>query len=130
MMHPMRLVTFVVVLLAAAAPALAQVGDEELARAHYLTAQSYYNQGRVDEALQNFNEAYRLSKRPAFHYNIAICQEKLGRIPEAVASYERYLAESPAATDATEVRAHIDVLKARLQPAPAPSPRPELTAAK
>jgi tetratricopeptide (TPR) repeat protein len=114
--------TFAVLLLLAT-PAHAQVSDEELARAHYLTAQSYYQQGRVREALQQFDEAYRISKRPALHYNMGICYERLGQTADAIAAYDRYLSEDTTATDRVDVQAHIDQLRARLPP-PAPPPAP------
>ena len=110
------LITLTVPLLAQADPT-----PEEVARAHYVSAQAYFKQGRVADALREFEEAYRIAPRPAFHYNIAICQEKLGNDAEAIAAYERYLEESPDAPDREAVQAHIDQLRV-LHPPPAPPP--------
>ncbi len=107
-----------------AMPAVAEPTPEELARAHYVSAQSYYRQGRVGDALREFQEAYRIAPRPAFHYNIAICQEKLGQEEAAIVSYQRYLAEAPDAEDRAAVEEHVSLLRARH---PLPPPPPVLT---
>jgi tetratricopeptide (TPR) repeat protein len=110
-------------LLFLAAPAHADAVSDDLARAHYKAAQSYFKQGRAEDALREFQEAYRISPRPAFHYNIAICYEKLGKLEEAIAAYERYLAEVPEAGDRFTVREKVAELKKR-----APTPPEERAA--
>jgi tetratricopeptide (TPR) repeat protein len=118
----------VVLLITLALPLLALADDptpEQVARAHYVSAQAYFKQGRVADALREFQEAYRIAPRPAFHYNIAICHEKLGNDAEAIAAYERYLEESPDAPDHDAVQAHIDQLRVLHPPPPtAPPPAP------
>jgi tetratricopeptide (TPR) repeat protein len=105
-------------------PALADPTPDEVARAHYVSAQAYYKQGRVADALREFEEAYRIAPRPAFHYNIAICHEKLGNDAEAIAAYQRYLEESPDAPDHEAVQAHIDQLRVLHPPPPSNSAPP------
>jgi tetratricopeptide (TPR) repeat protein len=106
----------VAILIFCSAIARAQsVNDQELARAHYLLGQSAYNKTRYTEALHEFQEAFRLSRRPAFHYNIGICQERLGHLDDAIASYERYLAEDRTVPDRADVESHIDALKEKRQ---------------
>ena len=110
--------------IAIATPVFAEPSPDEVARAHYVAAQSYYKQGRAAEALREFEEAYRIAPRPAFHYNIAICHEKLGDDGLAIIAYQRYLAESPNADDRAAVQEHVALLRARAMPPAAAAPAP------
>ena len=97
----------------AAIPARAGSFELDLARAHFLTGQSYFDQERFEDALKEFEEAYRLSGRAGFHYNIGVCHEKLGRPDVAIASFRRYLREDPATPDRPVVEARIASLEER-----------------
>ena len=119
-----RTIFVFVFIVALATPALAEPSADEVARAHYVSAQAYYKQGRVSDALREFHEAYRIAPRPAFHYNIAICHEKLGELDAAIAAYERYLAELPDADDRAAVQDHVSQLRTRLAPPPPPDAPP------
>jgi tetratricopeptide (TPR) repeat protein len=99
---------------AAAAPAAALTEDEERAKAHFLAGQSYYDQAAYADALKEFNEAYRISKRPALLYNIARCYEGLDELDKAVASLQDYLAQSQTADDREPVQQRIKNLQGRL----------------
>jgi predicted DNA-binding protein YlxM (UPF0122 family) len=121
------------VIVAAAAPARAMTEDEERAKAHFLAGQSYYDQASYNDALREFNEAYRISKRPALLYNIARCHEALEQFPEAVQMLQRYLEEDPTTSDREAVETRIHNLKERQEhvpkpPAPAPPPQPAVVA--
>ncbi|MBI2895663.1 MAG: PEGA domain-containing protein [Deltaproteobacteria bacterium] len=103
-------------LLLAPAFAMAQPQDR-LARTHYQAGSSYYEQGRWSDALQEFEEAYRLSseaRKPALLYNIGLTQERLGRLAEAIESFRRYLEDSPQARDRETLEERIRTLQARL----------------
>ena len=76
----MRLVraTLGVALLLFACPTLAQPrvavppsDDVEAAKAHFAAGSAYYDQANYGDAVKEFNEAYRLSKRIDLLYNIA-----------------------------------------------------------
>jgi tetratricopeptide (TPR) repeat protein len=99
-------------------PATARADEQELARAHFLTGRSYYDQERYADALKEFEEAYRISKRVGFLYNIGVCDEKLGRDNEALTAYQGYLGSVANAAERADVQARIDALKAKraLQP--------------
>jgi tetratricopeptide (TPR) repeat protein len=97
----------------AAAPAAAMTEEEERAKAHFLAGQSYYDQASYADALKEFNEAYRISKRAPLLYNIARCHEALDQVPEAVAMLERYLHEAPDSADRAAIEARINNLKTR-----------------
>jgi tetratricopeptide (TPR) repeat protein len=98
---------------AATAPAHAISEDDERAKAHFLAGQSYYDQASYTDALREFNEAYRISKRPALLYNIARCHEALEQYEEAVKMLQRYLDEEPQTEDRLAVETHIANLKGR-----------------
>src|SRR4051812_27946810 len=67
-----------------------------------------YNAGRFEEAVKEFELAYRLSARPALLFNIARAEGKLGHDEAAIAFLRRYLEERPNAPDAQAVRAEIE----------------------
>ena len=103
----------VAVLCAAVATARATPEDDERAKAHFLAGQSYYEQASYTDALREFNEAYRISKRPALLYNIARCHEALEQYADAVKMLEAYLDQDPQTSDRAAVETRIGNLKER-----------------
>jgi tetratricopeptide repeat protein len=129
----MRGFVIAALLFAAVAPAYAITEEDERAKAHFLAGQSYYDQASYADALREFNEAYRISKRPALLYNLARCYEALEQYSDAVKMLERYLAEDPETSDRTAVETRIANLKERqaaaalktpAEPPPATQPQP------
>jgi tetratricopeptide (TPR) repeat protein len=100
------------------ASARADESDEVMARAHFLTGRTHYEEGRYADALKEFEAAYERLPRPAFLFNIGVCEEKLGHTARAIEAYRLYLANHPASEDVAEVRARI----ARLEAPPSPPP--------
>src|SRR5438270_11973073 len=97
-------------ILAYAAPAAAQgptQADEDAAKAHFLAGSAYYEQANYADAVKEFNEAHRLSRRPDLLYNISVCYERLGRWDDAIASLEQYLSERPEAPDRAVIESRI-----------------------
>jgi hypothetical protein len=92
---------------------MAHADDEAVARAHFITGRSYYDQNRYADALKEFQEAYRLSKRVGFLYNIGVCEEQLGQDDEALASFEGYIGSVADPAEQAEVQKRIDRIKAR-----------------
>ena len=82
--------TLLLALLFGAAPASAQ-SDDERARFHFQAGRSYFEQGRYEESVREWSEAYRLSDRHVLLINIANAQERLFRFNDAIRSLERYL---------------------------------------
>jgi hypothetical protein len=82
----------VLLMLAGASARGDEAGD---ARSHYETGQRLYDQGRYDEAIGEFETAYRLKPHPNVLYNIAQAHERLLEYGESVKWFERYLAEAP-----------------------------------
>jgi tetratricopeptide (TPR) repeat protein len=98
--------------------------DEEIARRRFARGSAHYAAGEYQQALDEFEAVKRLKPAPALDYNIARCLDRLERPRDAIAAYERYVAARPNAPDAPEVRARIDVVRARL-----PAEPPAATAA-
>jgi tetratricopeptide (TPR) repeat protein len=113
------------VLVAIVAPARAMTEEDERAKAHYLAGQSYYDQASYNDALREFGEAYRISKKPALLYNIARCHEALGQLGDAVTMLEHYLNEEPTTSDRPAIETRIRNLKERQAAATRVKPRIE-----
>jgi len=99
-------------ILAYAAPVSAQPAsptqaDEEAAKAHFLAGSSYYEQANYSDAVKEFTEAHRLSKRPDLLYNVSVCYERLGRWDDAIAALQQYLTEKPDAPDRAVIESRI-----------------------
>jgi tetratricopeptide (TPR) repeat protein len=61
-----------------------------------------------DSAIKEFQQASRLAPDwPDPYYNLAILQEKTGKLKEAVASLKEYLRLAPNAPDAAKIQEHI-----------------------
>jgi tetratricopeptide (TPR) repeat protein len=86
-----------------------------------VTGRSYFGQERYAEALKEFNEAYRLSHRSAFLYNIGVCYENLGQPEQAIDAFERFLREDT--SDRADVEARIAKLRSQVSTSPRPARR-------
>ncbi len=104
-------------LLAAAllpATALAQDPVSEARRAFQQGAE-HYEAGRYREAITAFRSAHALRPHPSVLFNIARCHENLAEFPEALALYERMLAD-PQLVERVDVQARIDAIRTRPVP--------------
>jgi tetratricopeptide (TPR) repeat protein len=79
------------VALAAPPAAEAPIDTEARAMQAYNDGKAAYDAGKYEEALKLFLDAQSLYPSPVFHYNVALCQEALGNLEQAVISYEAYL---------------------------------------
>ncbi len=105
---------FALLALLAAAPAHADSADDEIARGHFMTGVSYYDQSRFGPAVKEFLDAYRLSKRTAFLYNIARAYEKLGDPGRASHYYKLYLSVTPNAPEGPQITAAVKEMEPRV----------------
>ena len=64
---------------------------DSMARDLYKEGDSAYAEGRYEDALGAFQQAYDLSKRPLLLYNIGNALERLGRLAESADALEKYL---------------------------------------
>lgn len=110
--------------------ALAQTPDDQRARELYENGEILYEEGRYEDAIVAFEEAYRLSGRPLLLFNIANAQERLGRWEEALTTLSRYRAYATA-DERDVLDRRISNLERRIaetkQLAPAPAPEPVAT---
>ena len=90
-------------------------GGTDLAETHFKAASAYYNQGKYQKALEEFNEAYRLMPLPEITFNIAQCHERLGDLEKAIETYKKYIEEKPDAKDIQAVKDKIASLEERLE---------------
>lgn len=66
--------------------------DDARARELYDNGATLYDEGRYEDAIAAWEEAYRLSNRPTLLFNIAQAEERLGRYREALDHLNRYRA--------------------------------------
>lgn len=106
------------------APAVARAqGDTDLAKGYYKLGVELYNRADYEEALAQFNKAYKHSRKATLFHNIARCHESLGQHEQAVLHYERYLKEGKPA-DAEMIKARIANLKRLIEKKKAAQPKP------
>jgi tetratricopeptide (TPR) repeat protein len=109
--------------------ALPPADDVEAAKAHFAAGSAYYDQANYADAVKEFNEAYRLSKRTDLLYNIAVCYERLGDLDGAINALRKYLDDKPEAPDRVTILSRINNLERRkrevgTRPAPIPVVQP------
>lgn len=106
--------------------AFAGEGEDVRARELFQNGAILYDEGRYEEAVLAFEEAYRLSGRPALLFNIANALERLGRWQEALDVLSRYRAYAKAEERETLDRRIVN-LERRIAEAAASPPPPTPT---
>lgn len=96
--------------LASAQPPPRDAQDAE-ARGLFDAGNAAFEDGRFADALGYFQRAHELSGRPELLFNLAATLERLRRDAEAIAFYERYLAEIPTATNRRFVESRLALLR-------------------
>lgn len=98
--------------------------DDERARELYENGAILYEEGRYEDAVAAWQEAYRISQRPQLLFNIANAEERLGRYSEALDHLNRYRAFA-AADERDTLDRRIANLERRLAEQPVtPTPTP------
>lgn len=98
-----------------ALPAEAQDAGRRDARArrHFEAGTSYMESEDYESALREFNQAYKLSPRPALLFNVGVAASKLDRFVEAIDAFEAFVASGAAAEREAEVQTRLTDLKER-----------------
>ncbi len=107
----------------ATAPPTPSSRDLAEARGHFQAGAAAFRAGRYEEAAEEFQQAYTLTRSADVLFNLATCYDRLDRRPEAVHEYQRYLQLEPQATDRDRVghRIHeLQVMMAAVDQAGAP----------
>lgn len=102
--------------LAACAWCAAARADEDpraRARAYSETARDSFSRGDFAAAHEDFARAYDLAPIPDLLYDLAVCEERLGRFGDAAHSFERYLATVGQTRERAALEQRIADLKAR-----------------
>lgn len=114
-------------------PSVALAQDDTDARAFELftNGRDLYNEGRYDQAVMAFEEAYRLSNRHELLLNIANAHERNGKIEEALSALARYQAFATS-EERDQIERRKSMLEKKLteqgtspQPQPVPQPQPQ-----
>src|SRR5260370_40929512 len=93
-------------------PAQAKDATEMRAREQFSAGQAAYANGRYEQALGAFSEAYGLQPVPGFLFNIAQCHRQLGTYERAAVFYQQYLDLSPSSANTATVRALLSEIEA------------------
>lgn len=108
--------------------------DEKRARQHFEQGRLAFTETRYEDALLHFERSYALSGKPQLLFNLANVLDRLRRDEEAVARYQQYLNELPAADNRVQVEERLAVLQRsmderRTAQAPVVVPTPQEVAA-
>ncbi|MCU1384506.1 MAG: TonB-dependent receptor [Acidobacteria bacterium] len=110
----MRLCFAVSVIFFISSPARAERSDEQaraVARAHYATGTSMFDLGRYDEAIAEYEAAYKAMNEPSLLYNIGQAHRLAGHPSQAIRFYRTYLTRVPNAENREEVHGKIAALE-------------------
>jgi tetratricopeptide (TPR) repeat protein len=84
---------------------------ERAARGLFDAGSLAFNEGRFEDALSYFKQAYELAPKPKLLFNIGTVQDRLRRDREAVATFTEYLAKVPDAQNRAQIEARVKVLQ-------------------
>ncbi len=101
-------------LLALAAPAWAAEDDDTRARELFATGRDLYDDGRYEEAITVWTEAYDLSDKPLLLLNLGNAYERAGQFQPALDALEGYLPHAEA-VEVDELEARIGSLRTRAE---------------
>jgi tetratricopeptide (TPR) repeat protein len=101
---------------AALAVAGSAAGDEvsAQARALYERGMAHFQLAEYDDAIQKWQEGFRLKPVPEFLYNIGQAYRLSNRPEKAVQAYKAYLRMAPEAPNRAEVDRHVAALQAAI----------------
>lgn len=97
--------------------ARAEVKSDAIARAkeEFQRGNALFDRGRFVEAAAAYKEAYRLSERPAFWFNIAQAYRLGGMAAEAVTAYRTFIDRVPESPQRAEAERRIAELKVEIE---------------
>lgn len=114
----------VVALVALASAGVAHAQPTKEAGEHFERGEKAQAEGRYRDAIDSYEQAFRLVPHPNSLFNIAVCYERLGEWKTAADHYERYLDLDKSAADAAIVRGKIRALRSKAgDPGPPVEPR-------
>lgn len=109
----------------AAAQATAAAQDDDAARSHFRLGQAHYENGSFAQAAAEFEEAYRLSRRPQLLYNVFVAHRDAGQLQQATEALRAYLELVPDAENGAMLRARLASMERLLEGQEAAAPEDE-----
>lgn len=110
----------------AADPPAADPAALEEAKKRFASGQALFEKGELKPAVEEFKEAYRLTRNPLLLYNIAFVYDKLDDAALALHYYSKFIDEAAdterTRPQLTEASARATALRARLHIEPEPTP--------
>ena len=109
-----RLPALIVALSLAAAPvarAQEKPDSKTAAKEHYQRGTTYYDLGKYDDAIKEFEAAYHLKNDPAFLYNLAQAYRLVGNNERALHFYRTFLRYVPKSPKRAEIEDRIKALE-------------------
>lgn len=85
------------------------------AREHFQLGRTFYEQGRFQQAAEEFEIAFRMSARPQLLYNIYVARRDAGNQPMAIDALRGYLAQVADAPDRVTLEARLSSLEAQVK---------------
>src|SRR6184192_3593733 len=82
---------------------VASADDRLSAKEHFQKGTKYFDLGRFDEAIKEYEAAYEVKDEPVLLYNIAQAHRLAGHTRDAVYFYKSYLRRVPKASNRDEV---------------------------
>ncbi len=105
------------------APARADEDATEQARQHYAKGKQAFDLGKWDDAIAEFEDAYRLRSDPTFLFNMAQAYRRKGDLQRALDLYKNYLIENPTTPKRADIEKRIQTLEEEMKKRPAaPAP--------
>ena len=101
----------IALLLGVAMASPARADDASLAREHYQRGTKFYDIGKYDDAIREFEAAYEAKSDAAIIYNLAQAHRLAGHSQEALQLYRNYLRYVPHPPNRADIDEHIRVLE-------------------
>ncbi|MFT3924719.1 MAG: hypothetical protein QM778_19420 [Myxococcales bacterium] len=83
------------------------------ARQHFTIGKTLYDAGRFQQAAEEFDAAYQLSKRPQLLYNVYVANREAGNLEPAISALSGYLDQVPDAPDRINLKARLESMQAQ-----------------
>jgi tetratricopeptide (TPR) repeat protein len=99
----------------APAPARADENATEQARRHYEKGKQSFDLGKWDDAIAEFEQAYRLRSDPTFLFNMAQACRRKGDLQRALDLYKNYLIANPDNEKRGEIEKRIRALEKEIK---------------
>lgn len=80
---------------------------DEAARLRFILGRTRYEEGRFEQAAEEFALAYKLSGRPQLLYNLYVAHRDAAQWPQAIEALRGYLAKVPDAPDRVNLQARL-----------------------